>query len=578
MSARASCVEAGDTLALDVSAALPTGGACATGTHCIKAIVGYLPGEAHRDRRRRDRRRRGPRAAGRRHLRPVRPVRRQPEGACPASPTRAPCTTRTGLRPRLRDAVRATPAPSTCSARSTCRGPPADGLRRRHLRRREAGRRRADRRRWRDAVRRSSTPTSAPVRDVIDVLRTPIPVVSDLSELGRRRRDLAAAACSRPCRAPTSRSSSWPTGSSVWSTASPRSSAPSRRTPRQQVPLEDLAAPARCSRLDPSEVELSSTSARRRSGPAPRSRPRAERRPPPRPGRSPPCPRRRDLAEEQAKPGVRGPDDRREPQGHPDGQEERHPDDKTLTGSAARLLAAVPGRPGPARRRADRRGRGVLLPARPRQPGRPGGLHPAASARSWPVRCRSCRSSVGRSRSRAGWPMGFDSHAQTLAAQSLSPPRRRGRADRRLRRLRRRRRDPRGLLPRRPRRRRRRRPRGQARHHPRGGRRRQHRHRHRRPQGRRDADDQPGPQRPERRRQAARRPRSATCSTGNADVRLRREARPSRRSSRSSSRSSCCSPRWSYEFDLLRLGPYTLFEYGCPDTPPVLVKLVSGSR
>ena len=30
----------------------------------------------------------------------------------------------------------------------------------------------------------------------------------------------------------------------------------------------------------------------------------------------------------------------------------------------------------------------------------------------------------------------------------------------------------------------------------------------------------------------------------------------------------------SWEFDLLRLGPYTLFEYGCPDTLPSLVKLV----
>ena len=26
-----------------------------------------------------------------------------------------------------------------------------------------------------------------------------------------------------------------------------------------------------------------------------------------------------------------------------------------------------------------------------------------------------------------------------------------------------------------------------------------------------------------------------------------------------------------YEFDILRLGPYTLFEYGCPDKTPVLV-------
>ncbi len=68
-------------------------------------------------------------------------------------------------------------------------------------------------------------------------------------------------ACSTPSPVPTSDSSS-PTGSSRSSTAPPRSSAPSRRTPSQQVPLEDLAASGALLTLDPSEVELSSSCTR----------------------------------------------------------------------------------------------------------------------------------------------------------------------------------------------------------------------------------------------------------------------------------------------------------------------------
>ena len=99
----------------------------------------------------------------------------------------------------------------------------------------------------------------------------------------------------------------------------------------------------------------------------------------------------------------------------------------------ARLLAAVPGRPRPAHRRADRRGRGVVLPARLRQPGRQVRLHPDASGRSWPGRCRSSRSSAARSRSRAGWPMGFDSYAADPRRRGPVAPRRRRRADRGVR-------------------------------------------------------------------------------------------------------------------------------------------------
>ena len=55
-------------------------------------------------------------------------------------------------------------------------------------------------------------PYLAPVRDVVDVLRTPIPVISDLSELGRRRRDLAAQPARDALRGHArSPSSSWPT-------------------------------------------------------------------------------------------------------------------------------------------------------------------------------------------------------------------------------------------------------------------------------------------------------------------------------------------------------------------------------
>ena len=104
----------------------------------------------------------------------------------------------------------------------------------------------------------------------------------------------------------------------------------------------------------------------------------------------------------------------------------------------------------------------------------------------------------------------------------------------------------------------------------RGRRRRQHRHRHRRAQGRDHADHQPRPQRPRRRRQAARRRDPRRSSTGNPscifDAKRELEAFIS-----VFVEIELLFTSLEYEFDLLRLGPYTLFEYGCPDQTPVLV-------
>ncbi len=115
-------VDAGDTLALDASAALPTGGACATGTHCIKAIVGYLPAKLT--------------ATGADGTVDV-GVRVKPAAgaydlfdlydgslkAVPGFSDEGALHDEDGTAARLRDAVLRPPAPSTCSARSTCRGP-----------------------------------------------------------------------------------------------------------------------------------------------------------------------------------------------------------------------------------------------------------------------------------------------------------------------------------------------------------------------------------------------------------------------------------------------------------------------
>ena len=197
-------------------------------------------------------------------------------------------------------------------------------------------------------------------------------------------------------------------------------------------------------------------------------------------------------------------DHRGEPQGHAAHQGAGRHQDPGDHGLAARVLAAVPHRPRPAHRHADRRGRGVVLPPRPRHPGRAGRLQAdlrADHGRTDPDHAVRRRLDLDRGPARDG--------VRLLRADpggAVGQARRRQRAARHLQeRLRRRRRAARGVLPRRPRLRRRGRARGQARHHPRGGGGRLDRPGDRRPQGQRDADDQPRPQRPQRRRPAAHR-------------------------------------------------------------------------
>ena len=87
-----------------------------------------------------------------------------------------------------------------------------------------------------------------------------------------------------------------------------------------------------------------------------------------------PCPDGDDAGRGEGRPGAPGQttaENRKGKRGAPRSRSRPRPGDHRL---AARLLAAVPRRPRPDHGHPDRRGRGVVLPPRPRHAGRAGGL------------------------------------------------------------------------------------------------------------------------------------------------------------------------------------------------------------
>ena len=197
-------------------------------------------------------------------------------------------------------------------------------------------------------------PYLAPVRDVMDVLRTPIPVVSDLAELGGGEPisllfllETLSKATEKPQLELAHRVIGLVDGVTRLMNGLAVLAKP-------EVDLESLAAAGAVLSIQPSEVaayekctQAVASTATATAGATP-STPAA-------PKKTQPCPDGDDLAADKAKPGVAGQTTAANRTGdRAPLKQERRPEDEGRHRQRARLLAAVPRRARPAHGRAHR--------------------------------------------------------------------------------------------------------------------------------------------------------------------------------------------------------------------------------